>query len=81
LAALLAELYDRLARFEIGLQETLSAGLDRLGYALGDVRTAVISHPIYRSFGWARATGPGGGDTEAWLQTGESYAFTAAASI
>ena len=37
-------LYDRLARFEIGPQETLSAGLGRLGYAAGDVKTAVISH-------------------------------------
>jgi len=37
-------LYGRLARFEIGPQETLSAGLDRLGYAAGDVTTAVISH-------------------------------------
>ena len=37
-------LYDRLARFEIGPHETLSAGLDRLGYAVGDVRTAVLSH-------------------------------------
>jgi glyoxylase-like metal-dependent hydrolase (beta-lactamase superfamily II) len=37
-------LYDRLARFEIGPQETLSAGLDGLGYAAGDVTTAVISH-------------------------------------
>ena len=37
--------------------------------------------PIYRSFGWARATGPDGGHAQAWLQTGESYAFTAAASI
>jgi short subunit dehydrogenase-like uncharacterized protein len=37
--------------------------------------------PVYRSFGWARATGPDGATTEAWLQTGESYAFTAAASI
>jgi glyoxylase-like metal-dependent hydrolase (beta-lactamase superfamily II) len=37
-------LYDRLARFEISPQETLSAGLDRLGYAAGDVKTAVISH-------------------------------------
>jgi N-acyl homoserine lactone hydrolase len=37
-------LYDRLARFEIGPQETLSAGLDRLGYAVGDVGTAVVSH-------------------------------------
>jgi short subunit dehydrogenase-like uncharacterized protein len=35
----------------------------------------------YRSFGWARATGRDGVTTEAWLQTGESYAFTAAASI
>ena len=37
-------LYGRLARFEIGPQETLSAGLDRLGYAAGDVKTAVLSH-------------------------------------
>jgi short subunit dehydrogenase-like uncharacterized protein len=35
----------------------------------------------YRSFGWARATGPAGATTQAWLQTGDSYAFTAAASI
>jgi len=35
----------------------------------------------YRSFGWARATGPDGTTTQAWLQTGDSYAFTAAASI
>ena len=37
-------LYDRLARFEIGPQETLSCGLGRLGYGAGDVSTAVISH-------------------------------------
>jgi N-acyl homoserine lactone hydrolase len=37
-------LYDRLARFEIGPQETLSAGLGRLGYAVGDVGTAIVSH-------------------------------------
>jgi N-acyl homoserine lactone hydrolase len=37
-------LYGRLARFEINPQETLSAGLDRLGYAAGDVKTAVVSH-------------------------------------
>jgi glyoxylase-like metal-dependent hydrolase (beta-lactamase superfamily II) len=37
-------LYGRLARFEIGPQETLSAGLDRLAYAADDVRTAVLSH-------------------------------------
>jgi short subunit dehydrogenase-like uncharacterized protein len=29
----------------------------------------------------ARATGPNGATTQAWLQTGESYAFTATASI
>ena len=33
-----------LAKFEISPQETLSAGLDRLGYAAGDVSTAVVSH-------------------------------------
>ena len=37
-------LYGRLARFEIGPQETLSAGLGRLGYAAADVCTAVLSH-------------------------------------
>ena len=35
----------------------------------------------YLSFGWARATSPDGATAEAWLQTGESYAFTAAASV
>jgi N-acyl homoserine lactone hydrolase len=37
-------LYGRLARFEISPQATLGAGLDRLGYAAGDVKTVVISH-------------------------------------
>jgi hypothetical protein len=35
----------------------------------------------YRSFGWARATASDGSTAEAWLQTGDSYAFTPAASI
>jgi short subunit dehydrogenase-like uncharacterized protein len=35
----------------------------------------------YRSIGWARATGPDGASAQAWLETGESYAFTAAASV
>ncbi len=37
--------------------------------------------PAYQSVGWARAAGRDGATAEAWLQTGESYAFTAAASI
>ncbi len=37
-------LYGRLAKFEIEPQQTLSAGLARLGYAAGDVTTAVLSH-------------------------------------
>ena len=37
-------LYDRLARFEIAPEETLTAGLGRLGYAAGDVHTAILSH-------------------------------------
>jgi N-acyl homoserine lactone hydrolase len=36
--------YDRLARFEIGEDETLDAQLGTLGYGAGDVDTAVISH-------------------------------------
>ena len=42
--AITGVLYGRLARFEISPQQTLSAGLDRLGYAVGDVRIAVLSH-------------------------------------
>jgi short subunit dehydrogenase-like uncharacterized protein len=38
-------------------------------------------HPTYRSFGWARATGSDGTTAEAWLQTGDSYTFTPAASV
>ncbi len=34
-----------------------------------------------RSFGWASATGRDGSVAEAWLQTGDSYSFTPAASI
>jgi short subunit dehydrogenase-like uncharacterized protein len=37
--------------------------------------------PAERSFGWARATGAGGNTAEAWLETGDSYAFTAAATV
>lgn len=37
-------IYDRLARFHINEDETLTAGLHRLGYDTADVDTAVISH-------------------------------------
>ena len=37
-------LYDRLARFEIGEQDTLTARLAMLGYSPSDVSTAVLSH-------------------------------------
>ena len=37
-------LYDRLARFQIGEDESLTAQLASLGYAPGDVDTAVLSH-------------------------------------
>lgn len=36
--------YDRLARFEVGPDETLTAQLAHLGYAAGDVSTAIVSH-------------------------------------
>jgi short subunit dehydrogenase-like uncharacterized protein len=35
----------------------------------------------YRSFGWACAIGSDGARAEAWLETGDSYDFTPAASI
>jgi hypothetical protein len=37
-------LYDRLARFEIGEQDTLTAQLSMLGYSPTDVGTAILSH-------------------------------------
>jgi glyoxylase-like metal-dependent hydrolase (beta-lactamase superfamily II) len=37
-------IYRRLARFHVSEEETLTAGLVRLGYRPGDVTTAVISH-------------------------------------
>lgn len=37
-------IYDRLARFDIGEQETLAAQLGTLGYAPADVTTAILSH-------------------------------------
>lgn len=40
-----------------------------------------VEVPTFRSFGWAHATGRAGDTAEAWLQTGESYAFTAAAAV
>jgi short subunit dehydrogenase-like uncharacterized protein len=53
--------------------------------ALVDPATGPGSGPddlhTHRSFGWARATGRDGTSTEAWLETGESYRFTAMASV
>ena len=49
--------------------------------AAGDPQASDPAPPAYRSFGWAQATGPGGATAAAWLHSGESYAFTAAASI
>ncbi|MDQ3763894.1 MAG: N-acyl homoserine lactonase family protein [Actinomycetota bacterium] len=37
-------LYDRLARFDIGPDQTLGQQLAAIGYDIGDVHTAVLSH-------------------------------------
>jgi glyoxylase-like metal-dependent hydrolase (beta-lactamase superfamily II) len=37
-------IYDRLARFRIGEEETLERQLDTLGYSAADVDTAILSH-------------------------------------
>ncbi len=37
-------LYDRLARFQIGDEDTLTAQLATLGYSPGDVGTVILSH-------------------------------------
>jgi glyoxylase-like metal-dependent hydrolase (beta-lactamase superfamily II) len=36
--------YSRLATFDVGPDETLTAGLSRLGHRVGDVHSAVVSH-------------------------------------
>lgn len=50
-------LYDRLASFEIGPEETLSGGLNRLGYAASDVGTAILSHLHQDHIGGLRELG------------------------
>jgi short subunit dehydrogenase-like uncharacterized protein len=72
---------------EAAFQATGAADITAYGAVPGDPTPGSTAsdptadeRPVYLSFGWARATGPDG-TTEAWLQTGESYAFTAAASI
>ena len=57
-----------------------------VAYAVSPPTLAVDASPnsvpsTSRSFGWARATGRDGSMAEAWLETGDSYAFTPAASI
>jgi short subunit dehydrogenase-like uncharacterized protein len=57
-----------------------------VAYAVSPPALAVDASPnsvpsTSRSFGWARATGRDGSTAEAWLETGDSYAFTPTASI
>jgi short subunit dehydrogenase-like uncharacterized protein len=44
-------------------------------------QTEIAGAQVQRSFGWARATSSDGATSTALLQTGDSYAFTPAASI
>jgi short subunit dehydrogenase-like uncharacterized protein len=68
---------------EAAFQATGAADITAYGAVPGDPApgSSASGLPAYRSSGWARATGPDGATTQAWLQCGESYAFTAAASI
>ena len=43
-SGLTGHLYDRLARFDIGENDTLTAQLATLGYSPGDVTAAILSH-------------------------------------
>ena len=59
-----------------------------IAYAVSAPVRDVVASPngdstpsTFRSFGWARAIGQDGSSSEAWLETGDSYAFTPAASI
>jgi short subunit dehydrogenase-like uncharacterized protein len=51
--------------------------------ALVELPDAAESHDsqTYRSFGWARAIGEDGTTSEAWLETGESYRYTAMIAV
>ena len=64
-----------------GAADITAYGAVPAGPAAGDAPASDPAPPAYRSFGWARATGPDGTTAAALLQAGESYAFTAAASI
>ena len=69
---------------EAAFQATGAADITAYGAVPGDRAAGdppPSAPPAYRSFGWARATGPDGATAAALLQAGESYAFTAAASI
>jgi N-acyl homoserine lactone hydrolase len=37
-------LYSRLAQFDMSAQQTLTAGMEKVSYAISDVKTAIISH-------------------------------------
>jgi short subunit dehydrogenase-like uncharacterized protein len=64
-----------------GAADITAYGAVPAGPAAGDHPASHPAPPASRSFGWAQATGPDGATAAAWLQAGESYAFTAAASI
>src|SRR5580692_782503 len=72
---------------EAAFQATGAPDITAYGAVPADPAPGSASDPpadqrrAYTSFGWARAIGPNGATAQAWLQTGESYAFTAAASI
>jgi short subunit dehydrogenase-like uncharacterized protein len=62
-----------------------TAAADVIAYSVA-VEAKTLDHVLadledFRSFGWARAIGVNGATAEAWLETGESYAFTADASV
>ena len=68
----------------------LEAAFQSTGAANIVAYTALVDRPdvagasgsqTCRSFGWARAVGGDGTSSEAWLETGESYRFTARASV
>jgi len=46
-----------------------------------DPDEAIAEAGNLKSFGWARATGASGERAQAWLETGESYTFTADAGV
>jgi short subunit dehydrogenase-like uncharacterized protein len=64
-----------------GAANIVSYAASRPVVGVGEPCDPASTTSTWRSFGWAKATAQDGTTSEAWLETGDSYAFTVAASV